>query len=455
MSDVKGTNVSRRDFLRLAAATATAAAATGPFFHFSGRAGAQTPPARAMGTLKIAKWAHFLPDYDAWFAGVLARQWGERHGVQVVVDHIPVEEIGARAASEAAAGKGHDLFMFPWPPAEYQAHAIDHTEIYQSVSFRWGSVDRIGHRSTFDPKTKRYFAFADSWMPTPLHFREDQWRTVSMPLGPVHYGSLRSGGHRLREKAGVPCGLALTPTLEGNITLYSLLQSFGGGVLDAAGNLVLDQGARTIAALEYVKALHAETGAPELLGWGPGDNVRALGAGRTSCTVNAISALRTAEKDGREISRQIRLSPPLLGFAGVMAAPHVTNCSVVWKFADNVAGATQFLGDMIDSSRSIYEQTGGCNFPSHPKTLPDLIVRLENDGQGDPPYKYKELKDALHWTTNLGFPGFATPAAMAAFNSFVVPRMFLRVAKGELGAQEAVRAAAVEVRSIVDRWKQT
>jgi len=29
-----------------------------------------------------------------------------------------------------------------------------------------------------------------------------------MPLGPVHYGSLRSGGRTIREQLGVPCGLA-------------------------------------------------------------------------------------------------------------------------------------------------------------------------------------------------------------------------------------------------------
>jgi multiple sugar transport system substrate-binding protein len=436
--------LSRRGFLGLAAATA----AGGPFFLFPRRAAAQRK------TLKIAKWAHPLPELDAWFEGVLAREWGERHDTRVVVDRFPVEEAGARAAAEAAARNGHDLFMFPWPPAEYRQHVIDHAEIYQAVSFKHGNVDRMGHRSTFDPKAKKYFAFADSWMPAPLHYYTDYWSEVGMPLGPLHYGSLRSGGQRLRAKLGIPCGLALAPSLESNVTLYTLLHGFGSGVLDDGGNVILGKGARTLEALKFVKALCDDAGAPEQLAWGPAGNVRAMVGRKTSCSINSIALMRTAEKESPEAARKMRLSPPLVGSAGVIAFPHVTSCSVVWSFAENKEGAKQFLVDLIDSSRTVYEQSLGCNFPIYQKTVPDLIMRLENDPRGDPPYKYKELKDALHWTANLGFPGFASPVAMETFNSFVVPRMFMSVVKGELAPEDAARAAEAEIKRIADKWSQ-
>ena len=439
--------VSRRDFVRLAAAAAAA-----PSLRFTG--GAWAGQARQK-TLRIAKWAHFLPEYDRWFEDVLAKQWGERHDTRVIVDHVPVEEVAARAAAEAAARQGHDLFMFPWPPAEYQREVIDHTEIYQAVSFRHGTVDRLGHKSTFDPVTKQYFAFADSWMPAPLCYYEDWWAEIGMPLGPLHYGSLRSGGKALRAKLGIPCGLALTPSLEGNITLHTLLLSFHGGVLDEQGNVIINKGARTIAALKYVKALYEDAGSPEQLSWKPAGNVAAMVARKTSCTINAISLVRAAEGSDPAVARKIKLSPPLAGTADVMAVPHVTNCSVVWKFAENPAGAKQFLIELIDYSKDAYERSQGCNFPIYQKTVPDLIVRLENDPRGDPLFKYKELKDALHWTPNLGFPGFANPVAMEVFNTFVLPRMFASVVKGELGPDEAARATEVEVKRIADKWKRT
>jgi multiple sugar transport system substrate-binding protein len=444
MNNARTARPSRRDVVRLAAATAAAA----PFVILPERTLAGLP------TLKIAKWAHFLPAYDEWFAGVLAEEWGRQHDTKVVVDHIPAESIHAAAAAEVAAGRGHDVFMFPWPPAEFQKHAIDHAEIYQTVAFKFGNLDRFAHRSTFDPKAKKYFAFADSWIPAPVHYFEDHWREVGMPLGPVHYGSLRSGGQRIREALGVPCGLALTPSLESNVTLHTLLYGFHSQVIDAAGNVTIGKSALTVEALKYVKALYEDAGTPDQLAWGPSGNVRAMLARKTSSTINAISLLRTAEREAPAVAGKIRLSPPLHGPAGVLAFPHVTNCSVVWNFAQNQEGAKQFLADLIDNSRTAYEKSAGCNFPMYQKTVPNLIVRLEDDPQADPPYKYKELKDALYWTRNLGFPGYANPVGMEVFNSFVIPRMFLSVVTGQSSPQDAAQAAEAEVMRIADRWKQ-
>lgn len=444
MLKLEGGKLSRRGMFGLAAA----AAAAGPFLALRDRARA------GQKTLKIAKWAHFLPEYDAWFEKVLAREWGDRHDTHVTVDHIPVEKVHAAAAAEVAAGKGHDLFVFPWPPAEFQQHVIDHAEIYGRVALKFGSINRFAQLSTFDPKAKRYFAFTDSWIPAPLHYFEDQWSEVGMHLGPVHYGGLRSGARQIRAGRGIPCGLALTPTLEGNVTLHTLLFAFRSRIVDPAGNVVIAKNARTLEALKYVKALYEEAGTPDEIAWGPSGNADAMRSRRTSCTVNAISLLRVAEKENPEAAKAIRLSPPLLGAARVLAFPHATNCSAVWNFAENPDGAKAFLADLVSSSKAIYEQSGGCNFAVFQKAVPDLIRRLENDARADPPYKYKELKDALYWTRNLGFPGFANPVTMEVFNSFVIPRMFMSVVKNELSPEDAARAAEAEVSRIADRWRQ-
>jgi len=430
---------SRREFLRLAST-----AAWGPFFVF---------PHRAQKTLKIARWAHFLPEYDEWFDGVYAKEWGRQHDTRVDVDLVPVDKIHARADNDVAAGKGHDLFMFPWPPAEYLRHVIDHTEIYQTVGARHGNVNRIGHKSTYDPKTRRYFAFADSWMPAPLHYFGDYWGELGTPLGPIHYNGLRVGGKRLRAKLGIPCGLALAPTMEGNITLHTLLYAFGSEVLDADGNVAISKNYGTITALKYVKALYEDAGSPDQLTWGSLGNARAMLARKTSCTISAISLLREAEKENPDVAKNIMVSPPLLGPAGVMATPYVTSCSVIWNFAENKEGAKQFLADLIDNFKTVYDKSRGCSFPTYQNTVPNLIRLLENDSKAEPSYKYIRIKDALHWTPNLGFPGYATPVAMEAFNTFVIPRMFMSVVKGELSPEDAARRAEAEVIRISEKWK--
>jgi multiple sugar transport system substrate-binding protein len=434
------TTTSRRDFLKRAAAI-------GPFFFFPGRA-LSIPK-----TLKIAKWTHFLPEFDSWFDSTMVREWGQRNNTKVIVDLIPVEQVHERASAEVKTRRGHDVFMFPWPPAEFCQHVIDHAEIYQAVAQKYGQIDRLAHRSTFNANTKEYFAFADSWIPAAFLYFEDYWNEVNIPFGPGYWDGLRSGGKRLHEKLGIPCGLSLTPSLESNITLHTLLYAFSSFILDVNGKVAINN-ARTLVALEYVKDLYQGAGTPEQLTWGPSGNVLAMLARKTSCTMNSISLLRVAEEQDSELAKKIMVQSPLKGSNSIVAMPHVTNCSSVWDFAENKEGAKQFLADLIDNSKDSYEQSKGCNFPFYQKTVPNLIVRLSNDPQANPPWKYQALKDALHWTRNLGIPGYATPAAMEVFNTFVIPKMFLSVVRGERSSADAALAAAAEVQRIVDKWEQ-
>jgi multiple sugar transport system substrate-binding protein len=445
MSSVKRKQVSRRDFIGWTAS----AAALGPFFHFSGRVLASQK------TLKIAKWSHLVPDFDLWFESA-AMDWGKLHDTTITVDEIPIEQIGAVARAEVQAGSGHDIFIFPWPPAEYFQHVIDHGDIYNQVATKHGAISQLAHRSTFNPGTKKYFAFADFWAPSPLHFYQDYWAEVGMPLGPVHYGSLRSGGRKLRDQLGIPCGLAFSNTLEGNVTLHSMLYAFRAWILDGSGNVTFNKNVFAVVALKYIQALYRESGTADQLAWGPGGNVQAMLARKTSSSTNAISLLRTAEKQNPQVAAKIWLQPPLLGAngMGVTALPHITNCSAVWSFAQNQTGARQFLSDLIDISRTGYEKSLGCNFPIYPKTIPDLVVRPAKDPQADPSYKYQELKDALHGTPNLGVPGFATPAYMEIFNSSLIPRMVQSVLKGERTPEGAAASAEGEIQRIADKWKQ-
>src|SRR5262245_2923729 len=70
---------------------------------------ARQAPAQIKGTtLRILQWSHFIPAYDAWF-DKFAKEWGDKNGVKVRVDHIPHLEIPARMAAEFAAGAGHDI----------------------------------------------------------------------------------------------------------------------------------------------------------------------------------------------------------------------------------------------------------------------------------------------------------------------------------------------------------
>jgi multiple sugar transport system substrate-binding protein len=435
--------LTRREFVKAAGVGALAAA---------GAAGG-VRSARAQGkTLKIIQWSHFVPAYDKWFDGVFCKEWGAKHGTNVIVDHIAIGEINARAAAEVAAQKGHDLFMFLSPPAAYEKQVIDHSEIYQAVEKKWGKVIDLGHKSTFNPKTKKYFAFSDSYVPDPGNYRQDLWSQVGYPNGPDTWDDVRKGAKAIKDKVGNPCGIGLSQELDTNMAMRALLWSFGGSEQDAEGRVVINS-PQTIEALKFMRALQKEAQTNEVFTWDPSSNNRGILAGKLSYVANAISVTRTAEKENPDMSKKIQIVPAPKGPVRRIAAEHVMDCYVVWRFAENKEGAKQFLIDYIDAFGQAFKQSEFYNFPCFPKTVPDLAQQVSNDSKAQPPDKYKVLANVLDWATNVGYPGYATAAIDEAFNTFVLPTMFAKVARDELSPEDAARAAERELKRIFDKWK--
>ncbi len=436
--------ISRRRFIQ-----ATGAAALGAGLSAAGLA-PRTARAQQK-TLKIMQWSHFVPAYDKWFDGVFCKQWGEKHGTQVIVDHISIGEINARAAAEVSAQKGHDLFMFLSPPAAYEKQVIDHTEIYQEVQRKHGKVIDLGHKSTFNPKTKKYFAFSDSYVPDPGDYRQDLWQQVGFPNGPDTYDDLRKGAKAIKDKLGNPCGIGLSQELDTNMAVRAILWSFGGAEQDPEGRVVINS-PHTVEALKYMRALYKESETSEVFTWDPSSNNRGILSGKLSFVQNAISVTRTAEKENPEMSQKIQITPALKGPVRRIAAEHVMDCYVIWRFAENKEGAKQFLADYIDAFGEAFKASEFYNFPCFPQTVPNLKEQIANDPKAKPPDKYKVLGTVLDWATNVGYPGYATAAIDEVFNTFQLPTMFAKVARDEMSPEDAARAAEGEIKRIFQKW---
>jgi len=457
MAKKKGSGFTRRDFIKIAGAGTLAAGAggVGPFFLFPERAEAQQK------TLKILQWSHFVPEYDKWFDGVFCAQWGQKNNTKVIVDHISLNEIPARAASEVSAQKGHDLIMFLSPPAAYERQAIDHSEIYQEVERKHGKKVSLAHKSTYNPKTKRYYAFSDSYVPDPGNWHKDYWTEVGYPNGPDTYDDLLDGARKIRKhpKLGNPCGLGLAQELDTSMAMRAIMWSFGGSEQDEAGHVTINS-KPVIEALKYMRTLYQETETPEVFTWDPSSNNRAMLAGKVSFVDNAISITRQAEREKEknpmmvEMSKKIQLCKALKGPKARLASEHVMDCYLIWKFAENIAGAKLFLMNLIDSFHDAFQASKFYNFPCFPKTVPDLVKEISYDPTADPPDKYKVLADVLDWATNIGHPGYCSAGVDEVFNTWVIPTMFAKVAKNEMSPEDAVKAAETEVKRIFERRKE-
>ncbi len=440
----RSSGLTRREFVRAAGVGALAAAGAASLVPRAVRAQQKT--------LKIIQWSHFVPAYDKWFDGEFCKQWGEKNDTRVIVDHISVGEINARAAAEVAAQSGHDLFMFLSPPAAYEKQVIDHGEIYREVEKRWGKPVDLAVKSTLNPKTKKYFAFSDSYVPDPGNYRQDLWSQVGFPNGPDTYDDLRKGAKAIKDKFGNPCGIGLSQELDTNMAMRALLWSFGGSEQDAEGRVVINS-PQTIEALKYMRALFKEAETPEVFTWDPSSNNRGILAGKLSFVANAISVTRTAEKENPEMSKKIQIVPAPKGPVRRLAAEHVMDCYVVWNFAQNKDGAKKFLVDYMDQFHKAFTASEFYNFPCFPKLVPDLKELIANDQKAQPPDKYKVLGGVLEWATNVGYPGYATAAIDEVFNTFVIPTMFAKAARDEMSPEDAAKAAEAEIKRIFAKWK--
>ncbi len=445
MANKKCAMISRRDFIKVTSA-ASVAAGIGPAFLFPERAQAQQK------TLKIAQWSHFVPDYDKWFDNTFTKEWGQKHNTNVTVDHINLTELPARAAAEVSAKQGHDLFMFLSPPAAYEDQTLDMTHVYQECEKRHGKKIDLAHKSTYNPKSKKYFAFSDSYVPDPGNWYKEWWAEAGYPKGPDTWEELRIGAKKIRDKDGHPCGVGLSQELDSSMAMRALLWSFGGAEQDEHGNVTINS-KQTIEALKYMKALYQESETAEVFTWDPSANNRAMLAGKTSFVMNAISITRQAEREHSPISSHIMISPALKGPAKRLAAEHVMDCYVVWNFAENKEGAQQFLIDYIDSFHQGFQAGKWYNFPCFPATVPDLKKEIANDPDAQPPEKYKVLENVLDWATNVGYPGYATAAIDQAFRTWVIPTMFAKVARGDETPENAAKAMEQEYKRIFERWR--
>jgi multiple sugar transport system substrate-binding protein len=444
----KGTDVSRRDFIKIAGAGGLAAGALGPAFLFPERAAAQQK------TLKICQWSHFVPAWDEWFNKKYTVEWGQKNNTTVIVDNINLTTINARAAAEAQAQKGHDLFMFLSPPAAYEKQVLDMTQVYQEVEKKHGKKIDLAHKSTYNPKTKRYFAFSDAYTPDPGNWHKDWWTEAGFPNGPDTYDDLLNGARKIRktDKSGPPCGLGLAQELDTSMAMRALLWSFGGAEQDINGNVTI-KSKNTIEALKYMKALFQDTETAEVFTWTPPSNNQAMLAGRVSYVANAISITRQAERDHNPLDSKIMISRALKGPVRRIAAEHVMNCYVIWNFAENKEGAQKFLIDYMDSFHDGFQAGQFYNFPCFPTTVPNLKQEISTDSRATPQNKYAVLSDVLDWATNVGYPGYATAGIDEAFNTWVIPTMFATVARGDKTPEQAVDIAEAEYKRIFDRWK--
>jgi multiple sugar transport system substrate-binding protein len=406
------------------------------------------------GDLSIMQWAHFVPAYDQWVDNTYIKQWGEKNDVQVKIDHINNALLPATAASEVAAQKGHDLFQFLFPPSALEKQTLPLNDLVQEVTKKLGKMTDVAYKSTYNPKTKRYFGFADNYVPDPIQYRRSYWFNAG--IAPNTWDNVRKAAAALK-KTGHPVGLGMSNELDSNMLLMSLLYCYGASLQTEDGKPNINTKG-TVEALKVMREIYKNGESDEVFAWTAASNNQAFLAGRLSLAVNAISIARSAEDSGNSsLSDDTWIRPIPRGSVRALGNEHVMGVYFIWKFAQNKEAAKQFLVDQQLAYRDHFIQSKFYNFPAWTNAVKGGFKAMNKLAAADthkPRGKYTVLTTiAQKYTTNVGYPGFANAAVGDIFNQFLIPQMFAQVAQGKMSPEDAARSMQGQFRTIFAKWK--
>jgi ABC-type glycerol-3-phosphate transport system substrate-binding protein len=458
----------RRDVLRLTGAAALGAAVAGPLAACAsesddtaqptgGGAGkpAETftePGKKLSGDLKILLWSHFVPSHDTWF-DQFAKDWAGKVGVNIRVDHIDQAQITTRIAAEIQAGQGHDVIQFIAPLSQFEPSVLDMKDLVDEASSRWGDQLELCRKSTFNPATGKFFAYSPGWAPDPGNYRKSLWEPAGFPNGPSTWDELLQGGAEIKKSKGIQMGLGMSQEIDSNMVLRALMWAYGASIQDENSKVVINS-PETVAAVDFMTKLFKQTMTNEVFSWNAASNNQGLVAGKLSYIVNSISAWRTAQGSNPAVADDVYFVPPMHGPKAQLAAQHVLYNWIVPKHAANPDAAKEFLLHYTANFAAATYASKLYDFAAWEKTGAQRATWLASDPFGAKPVdKLRFLTDAVKWSVNIGYPGPSNTAEGEVFNTFIIPNMFARAARGQATPQQAVADAAAQINPIFAKWR--
>ena len=443
--------LSRRDLLKKAGAGAVAIGVSGATAPYSFAGPLKYKGRWLKGNLTALTWVHFVPSYDQWL-DPWAKKWGEKHDVQVTIEHINNTLLDTRAAAEVAAQQGHDLFFNLHPMASYESQVINHASIVHAVAKHRGPYMPIAHASTYNPKTKKYFAVSDSYVPDPVVWRHDYWHQVGGK--PDTWHDVRAAAPKLKA-IGHPIGIGQSQELDSSMALYAFLMCFGSFVQNEHNRPAMNK-KHTIEAVKFMADIYKSGEDASIFAWNPASNNQGLISGQLSMILNAISATRSPEALHLPFSDDLWIWPIPHGPHGRFGLEHLMGTWSIWKFAQNKQNAQQFLIDLLLASKQATIQSQLYNFPTFEHAFPFKAIRKVAAQDPHKPHgKYVVLtKIAEKYTHNIGWPGTVNPAMDEVFSTFLIPQMFAQVSQGKMSAGDSVSATERQIKTIYKKWEK-
>jgi multiple sugar transport system substrate-binding protein len=432
----ESTSVSRRRFLEIGGAGVAAASLLTML-------DARQAPAQIKGTnLRMLLWSHYVPAYDVWF-DKFTKEWGDKTGVKVRVDHMPHLELPARYAAEFAAGSGHDLIYFVGQilTGQYYRNLVDLSDIADGLGKKYGGWLETSKSAA--QVNGVWYAVPDFFISIPVLWRKDLFASIGMGE-PKTWDDLRKAAGQLKAK-GHPTGMQFSHCNDANHNWRALMYCFGVKETDPSGQNILIDSKEMRESLRFGKALYDDGMTPEVFSWDDASDNRFLASGVASWIHDAISAFHSTRITNPKVFEQTFVVPEVAGPGGRWNVGE-PNVWAIWKFSKNIPAAKEFIQHISDNQKDAMEASLGYNMPFLKDQYKKPMPYLGKDA------KLGALQDQEKLTAFLGFPGPMTPPAQEVVTTFIIPDMFTKVARGA-SVDDTMKWGVGEIRRIYAKHK--
>jgi multiple sugar transport system substrate-binding protein len=410
---------------------------------------AHAAPAQIRGSsLRILVWSHFVPAYDTAF-DKYANDWGVENAVTVRVDHIPIDQLPARIASELAAGAGHDIVQHHTQILVYQYHQqlVDLSDIANKIGAAAGGWIPMAKQVAQVNGT--WYLLPEFYIAQPMLWRTDLFKEYGLKE-PSTWDAARIAGRTGKGKTPKhDTGIQISHCNDSNHDWRAIFYAFGVKETDPSGKEIQWDSKALREAMRFGKALYDECMTPQVLSWDNVSDNRYLGSGVAIWIHDAISAFRSIQNVNPDLYKNIQVAGPWVEPRGPAGHPTPVVDPVamgIWKFSRNQAAAKAFLEKYIADVKFSMVQSKGYNMPMlqgwYKKPMPVLGT--------DPTVGY--LQEMGKYALINGYPGPFTAAAAEVLATFVVPDMMTRYVQSN-DLEGSIKWGMGQIKSIYAKYK--
>ncbi len=403
-------------------------------------------PAQIKGTsLRILVWSHFVPAYDTAF-DKFAAEWGGANGVNVRVDHIPVDQMPTRIASELAAGAGHDIFQFVGQiqTTLYYKNMVDISDLCERLGKKWGGWIPMAKNTSV--VNGHWYALPEYYIAQPVLWRTDLFKEYGLKT-PQTWEDLRAAAKVGKPKSHA-CGMAISHCNDSNHNWRAVWYAWGVQETDPSGKELLWDSKELREAMKFSKALYDEGMTSEVLSWDNVSDNRYLDSGVAIWIHDAISAIRSIQDSNPTLYANVDVGVPGLEPKGTHARAAVVDPNIlgIWKFSKNPAGAKAFLEHYGDSVKFSLTESKGYNLPMLVGAYKKPMTAVSDDP------KIAKMADWNKVAIVSGYPGPYTAPVSEVVSTFVVPDMLTRYVRGE-DLESAIKWGMGQIKGIYAKYK--